>query len=82
MPPLSALEFPIALRTGNVYGEAEEILFNEPVFNFPPAGVTAYRIINPASPVLVLHPRDKMVQAHFKQIKTASHNASFLNHDP
>jgi hypothetical protein len=32
--------------------------------------------------VLVLHPGDNLIQAHLKQIKAASHNASFLNHDP
>lgn len=79
--PVSALEGPSAVRTGYVYGEAEDIFFHEPVFNVPFAGVTAYCIIKQAGPMLVLHPGDNLVQAHLKQIKAASHNASFLNHE-
>jgi hypothetical protein len=65
-----------------MHGEAEKIFFDKPVLNFSPAGVTAYCVIKLAGPVLVLHPCDDLVQTHLKQIKAASHNASFLDHDP
>jgi hypothetical protein len=65
-----------------VNGETEEIFFHKPVFNFAAARVTARCIIKLAGPVLVLHPDDDLVQAHLKQIKAASHNASFLDCEP